>query len=382
MSKSKGNIVVPWEVIDRFGADAFRWYFFTSKQPWDGYRFSTEAVGEGVRLFLKQLWNTYAFLHDSTRVEEDGDGEQTELDRWILSRLSGDGRGGHRAPRRLRRDVRRPRDRGLRRRPLQLVRAALAPALLGRATPRAFATLRDVPGDGRRSCSRRSRRSSPTRSTTGSTAASRRCTSATGPRPGARDVALEDDMAIAREAVRLGLGARGAAKVKLRQPLREAVVVAAGRERDAIERARRRRARGAERQGRCASSPRADELGSYELKAELPHARAALRQGDAAGRRRDRGARRRRTSRRRCATGGTVGVNVDGHEHELDRRRPAAARCSRSRATRSSARARTPSRSTSRSTTSCAARGSRARSCARCRTRARTPASRSPTGSR
>ena len=62
MSKSKGNIVVPWEVLDRFGADAFRWYFFTSKQPWDGYRFSIDAVGEGVRLFLRQLWNTYAFL--------------------------------------------------------------------------------------------------------------------------------------------------------------------------------------------------------------------------------------------------------------------------------------------------------------------------------
>ena len=62
MSKSKGNIVPPWEVLDRFGADALRWYFFTSKQPWDGYRFSMDAVGEGVRLFLKQLWSTYHFL--------------------------------------------------------------------------------------------------------------------------------------------------------------------------------------------------------------------------------------------------------------------------------------------------------------------------------
>ena len=61
MSKSKGNVVAPWEVLDRFGADALRWYFFTSKQPWDGYRFSLDAVGEGVRLFLRQLWNTYAF---------------------------------------------------------------------------------------------------------------------------------------------------------------------------------------------------------------------------------------------------------------------------------------------------------------------------------
>ena len=56
MSKSRGNAVEPWEVLDTYGADAFRWYFFTSKQPWDGYRFSTETIGEGVRLFLKQLW--------------------------------------------------------------------------------------------------------------------------------------------------------------------------------------------------------------------------------------------------------------------------------------------------------------------------------------
>src|SRR6202451_692616 len=61
MSKSKGNTVEPWEVLDRYGADAFRWYFFTSKQPWDGYRFSAETIGEGVRLFLKQLWSTYFF---------------------------------------------------------------------------------------------------------------------------------------------------------------------------------------------------------------------------------------------------------------------------------------------------------------------------------
>ena len=61
MSKSKGNTVEPWQVLDTYGADAFRWYFFTSKQPWDGYRFSAETIGEGVRLFLKQLWSTYFF---------------------------------------------------------------------------------------------------------------------------------------------------------------------------------------------------------------------------------------------------------------------------------------------------------------------------------
>jgi isoleucyl-tRNA synthetase len=53
MSKSRGNIVQPWDVIDEFGADALRWYFFTSKYPWDGYRFSMEALGETVRQFMQ-----------------------------------------------------------------------------------------------------------------------------------------------------------------------------------------------------------------------------------------------------------------------------------------------------------------------------------------
>ena len=61
MSKSRGNVVDPWEVIAAHGADAFRWYYLTAQQPWAGYRFSVDTVGESVRQFLLTLWNTYSF---------------------------------------------------------------------------------------------------------------------------------------------------------------------------------------------------------------------------------------------------------------------------------------------------------------------------------
>ena len=67
MSKSRGNIVDPWDVLDLHGADAFRWYYFTSKQPWDGYRFSVETVGESVRLFMRSC-GTRTASTSSTRT--------------------------------------------------------------------------------------------------------------------------------------------------------------------------------------------------------------------------------------------------------------------------------------------------------------------------
>src|SRR5438045_1295628 len=88
MSKSKGNIVDPWTVLERHGADAFRWYYFTSKQPWDGYRFSVETVGEGVRQFMLTLWNTYAFHVLYANLTEVEERPLTDLDLWIRSRLN------------------------------------------------------------------------------------------------------------------------------------------------------------------------------------------------------------------------------------------------------------------------------------------------------
>jgi len=92
MSKSRGNVVEPWPVIDAHGADAVRWYMFTASPPWSPRRFSANLVAESLRRFLLTLWNTYAFF--VTYANLDGfdprtapQGEPSDLDRWVLSEL-------------------------------------------------------------------------------------------------------------------------------------------------------------------------------------------------------------------------------------------------------------------------------------------------------
>ncbi|MCB0066288.1 MAG: class I tRNA ligase family protein, partial [Caldilineaceae bacterium] len=62
MSKSKGNVVNPWEVFNTHGVDATRWYMYTASPPGNSRRFSVNLVGETVRRFLNTLWNTYSFF--------------------------------------------------------------------------------------------------------------------------------------------------------------------------------------------------------------------------------------------------------------------------------------------------------------------------------
>ena len=310
MSKSKGNVVVPWDVIDAHGADALRWYYFTSKQPWDGYRFSLEAVAESVRQFLKTLWNTYSFfVLYGNLTDAQGEGEPTELDRWIRSRLAAtvervtermedyDTTFAGRAIAEFVDDLSNWYVRRSRRR-------------FWEGDPAAFATLRE-------SLLTVSKLLAPLtpfvsdaiyENLDGSEPSVHLCDF---PEAGERDPELEWQMQVARDAVELGRAARAHAKVKVRQPLREAVMVAAGRERQAIE-AFEDLVRDELNVKSVRFVSEADELGRFELKPnyrslgprfgkQMPRVAAAVAALDPAALR----------------EGREVGLNLDGHEHRI-----------------------------------------------------------------
>ena len=95
MSKHIGNVVDPWSVLDKQGADAVRWYFYSNSAPWLPNRFYDEAVSEFQRKFMGTIWNTYAFYvlyaeidgFDPTKYELRKEGLPV-MDRWVLSRLN------------------------------------------------------------------------------------------------------------------------------------------------------------------------------------------------------------------------------------------------------------------------------------------------------
>ncbi|HTU77313.1 MAG TPA: class I tRNA ligase family protein [Solirubrobacteraceae bacterium] len=369
MSKSKGNTVEPWQVLDSYGADAFRWYFFTAKQPWDGYRFSTETIGEGVRLFLKQLWSTYYFYvlyaHACADELRGSDGADDVSDTAAAATTAANGHAGDPAPAATEAgDCAGVRDRAVDTAGAEdldrwaLSRTASTAELVAErldaydatSAGRAIAELVDELSNWYVRRSRRrfwdgERAAFATLRTClltvakllaplcpfiadeiydnldGTLASVHLCDFPAAADVAPRDEELERAMALARETVRLGLGARGQAKIKVRQPLGEAVVVADGRERRAIE-----RLADVVREELNVRSVRfvaaADELGTYEVKAnyrrlgplfgkDMPLAAAAIAALDPA---------RVAAAVRAGADGdgaGGVGIAVADREHTL-----------------------------------------------------------------
>jgi isoleucyl-tRNA synthetase len=313
MSKSKGNIVVPYDVLDEYGADAFRWYFFTSKQPWDGYRFSLETVAESLRQFMLTLWNTYAFYVLYANLTEVEEREPTDLDLWIRSRLAAtvetvtdrmedyDTTMAGRAIAEFVDDLSNWYVRASRKRfygPDGAAFSTLHECLITVAKLTAPLTpfFADEMYD----------------NLDGSEPSVHLCS---WPESQGRDEQLEWQFAVAREAVELGRKARAEGKLGLRQPLREAVIVAGDRERAAIERFESLvREELNVKQIRFVDE--ADELGRWELK---PNYRAL---GPRFGKRMPKvaDAFAGLDAQRAAGTlreGGTVGLAIDGEEHAL-----------------------------------------------------------------
>ena len=94
MSKTRGNVIEPWAVIDKYGADALRWYFYTTTQVGNVYRFDEKAVMDISRRFLRRLWNIYCFFVTYANIDKftpdhgKTPSEPPELDKWIISELN------------------------------------------------------------------------------------------------------------------------------------------------------------------------------------------------------------------------------------------------------------------------------------------------------
>ncbi len=316
MSKSKGNVVAPWDVLEQHGADALRWYFFTSKHPWDGYQFSVEAVGESLRRFLLQLWNTYGFYTLYANAAGEGyarTAPETPLDRWAISRLNATTRAVTEALERY--------DATTGGRAIAAFVDELSNFYVRRSRrrfwdgdPAAFATLHTC-------LTTVAKLLAPFtpfvadelyERLDGREPSVHLCDF---PVAGEPDERLEWQIATARSTIEMGRRARAQAKMKVRQPLAAAVIVADGAERAAIE------ALGDELRDELNVKAlrfvaQADELGSYEIKANyrslgprfgphMPLAAAAIAALDPA------------PVAAALREGKTVGVSVDGHDHQL-----------------------------------------------------------------
>ncbi len=330
MSKSKGNVVEPWDVISAHGADAFRWYYLTSQQPWSGYRFSVDTVGESVRQFLLTLWNTYSFWVLYANAEDLGPSDfagapqpTDDLDRWALSHLQAtvetvrermDDFDCTTAGRAIADYVEQLSNwyvRLSRRRFWEGDRVAFATlrhcllevaALLAPFTP--FLAdeihLNLAGGEGEE---------------LGDLPDSVHLRDFPEPDPALADPELEAAMEAVRLTVELGRAARAQAKVKMRQPLRRAVIVASEAEREAIS-ARAALVTAELNVKELDFVSDESELVSYAVKPNyralgprfgkrMPQVAAAVEALDPAH------------VAAVMGDGGEVGINVDGHEHVL-----------------------------------------------------------------